>query len=1214
MSHNFEPLKLVPANTTCAECQKALKPKDSAVRCVNCGLVVHAKKCEEKLKKKKCVEKPKSPTSPSVQAQNNTNSNSDEKIDAVEKLSPEEREAIIKEIETETKVKIGILKKPQVDALIFSHMNKSSSKNMKREDATPSGIISKLLNSSFTLKDVQDVSITMRTCTNAFLDQFISNKGVDAFFKMVSRFILGSTFKPTEIPEFEKFIFVILKKLMPSENVIKEIVVNLDYIQYILCIMWFKTVTPQDRVFLVNNILIKAAGNPKENPTLPAKVDVRNIIRASTELKNKRKNRIRFEWLMNLFETDNQDLLKATMTLIETIMKNITNFYLRVDLQNELVCLGLTKFEAKVSDEFGETDDPVMDSYDNAVGVLEKDETRMNAIIDYFNKKDDEANDLVKDDDTFKNAYDMLKDLGLESCFKELLKEAALLSTSDSSSITLSKWMTLECVSRMVMFYELECKKVEGFEPYDDTFDLCGKKVKLRELFEKATIPAKSIVMDADLTKVREKSEMYKNKLEAAKDRLNTRNKDVSKLEESKRQANGQSKILEEALNGAKAKLKGFQDDLAKYQKDLENASKNVVSIGKVNTALPASNASVAKKQEVLPPPGTLAPPPGLAPPGGLAPPPGLEPPGGLAPPPGLAPPGMLPPPAPPGGLAPPGMLPPPGLAPPGGMMPPPGLAPPGGMMPPPGLAPPGGLMPPGMLPPPGLAPPGGMMPPPGMAPPGGMMPPGMLPPPGGLAPPGMMMPPGMMPPPGMGMPGMMPPPGMGMPGMMGGAQKPNSFVMTLPKPKSKVKNFQWQKLNDRQLNGTVFLKMDTLSKIPIDFELMENSFKVIEKVKTETSKEPKKQGPVCILDAKQNQTLTITLKGFKGKTVKEVCMGINKLDNTLFEEPAQIRNLIKAIPSTEEMEPVFAYYKEHNGDESNIGVAEQFAYALCQIKQISVKLDAFASKLEFPVKLSEIRPDMKKVDDACDQIMNSKKFLKLMELVLLIGNYLNHGTARAKCHGFKFNTLGKLSETKTSDNKRTLLAFIAETVETQFKDEVLGWEEEMSAIELAAKVPGAQFEGEIGALTSLFKTIEKSVEKVPEEPDCEFLPVMKAFLLASQSDLDSLKEFFTTMNEKYVKVLGFFVEDTKKPQAPEEFFKPIAAFMKAWRDAVEQNRKMKEAAEKEAKKEAEKKKKAEMAAARKAGGKVDALGDVSVMKKEPVVRKKKVVKRVAEV
>jgi hypothetical protein len=50
----------------------------------------------------------------------------------------------------------------------------------------------------------------------------------------------------------------------------------------------------------------------------------------------------------------------------------------------------------------------------------------------------------------------------------------------------------------------------------------------------------------------------------------------------------------------------------------------------------------------------------------------------------------------------------------------------------------------------------------------------------------------------------------------------------------------------------------------------------------------------------------------------------------------------------------------------------------------------------------------MKLVISACDEAMQSKRFLKILEIVLAVGNYLNGSTFRGGAWGYKIEVLTK--------------------------------------------------------------------------------------------------------------------------------------------------------------------------------------------------------------
>lgn len=54
----------------------------------------------------------------------------------------------------------------------------------------------------------------------------------------------------------------------------------------------------------------------------------------------------------------------------------------------------------------------------------------------------------------------------------------------------------------------------------------------------------------------------------------------------------------------------------------------------------------------------------------------------------------------------------------------------------------------------------------------------------------------------------------------------------------------------------------------------------------------------------------------------------------------------------------------------------------------------------------------------ACEEVKKSQKFAKLLELILLLGNYMNSGSRNAQAFGFEMSFL-----TKVVDTSRVLLA-----------------------------------------------------------------------------------------------------------------------------------------------------------------------------------------------
>jgi hypothetical protein len=58
----------------------------------------------------------------------------------------------------------------------------------------------------------------------------------------------------------------------------------------------------------------------------------------------------------------------------------------------------------------------------------------------------------------------------------------------------------------------------------------------------------------------------------------------------------------------------------------------------------------------------------------------------------------------------------------------------------------------------------------------------------------------------------------------------------------------------------------------------------------------------------------------------------------------------------------------------------------------------------------------------ASKELQNSPTFKLLLSVTLGLGNFVNHGSRLAPAGGFRLKTLNKLHDSKTPDNKQTML------------------------------------------------------------------------------------------------------------------------------------------------------------------------------------------------
>jgi len=394
-----------------------------------------------------------------------------------------------------------------------------------------------------------------------------------------------------------------------------------------------------------------------------------------------------------------------------------------------------------------------------------------------------------------------------------------------------------------------------------------------------------------------------------------------------------------------------------------------------------------------------------------------------------------------------------------------------------------------------------------------------------------------------------------------------------------------------------VFEKLD-IESIKLDFSELEAQFaaKVVEAKKDANDK--KKQGPVSILDAKTSQAVSIFLSQFKGKTPDDLTLGILTMDENMFNV-THIDGMLKLLPSSDDIQNINDFLKEH--DASHLGIPENFALKLNSVPSLQLRLAAFKFKFVFPTKKSEISADMDNFRKGCKELMECKKMQKVLELILLVGNFVNGGTNRGNAVGFKLGSLTKITDTKSTDNKSTLMNYLTKVVQDQYPDHI-DFTKELSHVEAASKVSMPTTAGEVASIKKEFVTITKSAEAIPKAGDNDkFQSLMSQFIPKATEDIDQLGSTFTQMEAEYKQLCDFFGEDTKTD--PSELLGIFVKFIEAFEAAVKENEAVKMAAEKNAKREAAKKlkeeedeKKKKLAADKKTGS------GLGVVKNEAVV------------
>ncbi|XP_071314560.1 protein diaphanous homolog 1 [Trachinotus anak] len=271
------------------------------------------------------------------------------------------------------------------------------------------------------------------------------------------------------------------------------------------------------------------------------------------------------------------------------------------------------------------------------------------------------------------------------------------------------------------------------------------------------------------------------------------------------------------------------------------------------------------------------------------------------------------------------------------------------------------------------------------------------------------------------------------------------------------------------------------------------------------------------------------------------------------------VQNLVKQLPAAEQLS-VLGEMKDEYDD---LAESEQFGVVMSSVKRLMPRLQAILFKLQFEEQLNNIKPDVVSVTAACEELRQSQSFAKLLQITLLVGNYMNSGSRNGKAFGFSVSYLCKLRDTKTADLKQTLLHFLADVCQEQYPD-IMSFPDELIHVEKASRVSAETIQKNLELMGRQIKNLEKDLETFPPAQNDKdlFVEKMSSFVVSAHEQYEKLDLLHKNMEKQYTDLGDFFVFDPRKISV-EEFFGDLNTFKNMFQQAVKENQKRKEAEEK---------------------------------------------------
>ncbi|NWV55304.1 DAAM2 protein, partial [Daphoenositta chrysoptera] len=448
----------------------------------------------------------------------------------------------------------------------------------------------------------------------------------------------------------------------------------------------------------------------------------------------------------------------------------------------------------------------------------------------------------------------------------------------------------------------------------------------------------------------------------------------------------------------------------------------------------------------------------------------------------------------------------------------------------------------------------------------------------------------------------------------------PSLKKKSIPQPSHPLKSFNWAKLSEERIHGTIWNEIDDLKAFKVldleDFEKMFSAYqrhqvgvnfsiafltlspesefweapillsvlgekhntdcfpsllKYMQKEMGSTEDlylSTRKVKELSVIDGRRAQNCVILLSKLKLSN-EEIRQAILKMDEQEDLAKDMLEQLLKFVPEKSDTDLL----EEHKHEIERMARADRFLFEMSRIDHYQQRLQALFFKKKFPERLAEAKPKVEAILLASKELIRSQRLRQLLEVVLAFGNYMNKGQ-RGSAYGFKVSSLNKIADTKSSiDRNITLLHYLIMIFEKNYPD-ILDIQSELQHLPEAAKVNLVELEKEVNNIKTGLKAVETELDyqkrRMRESGD-RFVPVMSDFITVASFSFSELEDLLNEARDKYAKALKHFGETEGKMQ-PDEFFGIFDTFLQSFAEAkqdLENMRKKKEEEERRARMEA---------------------------------------------
>lgn len=398
-----------------------------------------------------------------------------------------------------------------------------------------------------------------------------------------------------------------------------------------------------------------------------------------------------------------------------------------------------------------------------------------------------------------------------------------------------------------------------------------------------------------------------------------------------------------------------------------------------------------------------------------------------------------------------------------------------------------------------------------------------------------------------------------------------------------KLKQLQWEKISKDSISKTVWAsnfideaKLLELLKDDGVFLEIEKEFKAKQAKAIGGMK--KKETLKSVLEPRVRQRIEMILlkpgaDPDMGVRVATVIEKIRRFDEE-FCTQTFLTELNGVLPDPTQVGLLNRHKTDSEEDLSLLHAADRFLVELIKFDNLQLRVEGMLCRAMFDEAFSILDSNTAQFNGATRALQDAQHFSGLLNLILLLGNFLNGNNFQGGAFGFRVSSINRLVDTKATPSEDgagaqsgdfTLLHFVEKTVSQSFP-EVASFLDELAE-------PANAFRIDLLAIVKNFTELKQEVDKTRlalyNKFDLEnignqdgYRQRMPKFVREAVNKLAVLKDQITLAQTSYTEILRYFGEETdeRKQMNSMAFFGIFKTFVTSYKKARDENRKWNEA------------------------------------------------------